>query len=169
MRHVSKVVWGAIGTVAMVLMASATASAQVTATANITATATVAARARITLTGTINFPDTDPATASIDAAGLSVQVQARTTTSGAVNLTVIAGGDFVATGGTIPIANLSWSTTGAAGFLASGTMSSTTAQNVGAWTGPGARNGSQTYHLVNDWAYSPGNYSVTLTYTLTAP
>ena len=29
--------------------------------------------------------------------------------------------------------------------------------------------GSQTYSLVNSWAYVPGTYDLTLTYTLTPP
>ena len=70
---------------------------------------------------------------------------------------------------TIPIGNMTWATTGVAGFNATGTMN-TTAQPVGNWTGPGARTGSQTYTLLNDWAFmSPANYTVTLTYTLTSP
>ena len=85
-----------------------------------------------------------------------------------VSLTVQAGGDFVSGGDSIAIANLSWATAGA-GFNAAGTMSSAAAVPVGNWTGPGAHNGTQTYTLVNDWAYAPGSYSVTLTYTLTTP
>ena len=34
---------------------------------------------------------------------------------------------------------------------------------------PGTHNGTQTYTLVNSWNYVTGNYTTTLTYTLTAP
>jgi hypothetical protein len=168
MRNPSKALWGGVAAAA-VLLWSGPAFAQASASANINATVTVAARARITLTGAIAFPDMDPATnATINAAPLDVQVQARTAPGGSVTLTVLAGGDFVDSGGaSIPVTNLSWTSTGA-GFVP-GTMSQATAQNVGTWSGPGARSGQQTYTLVNSWNYVPGNYAVTLTYTLTAP
>jgi hypothetical protein len=66
----------------------------------------------------------------------------------------------------IPIGNLSWTVTGS-GFAAG--TAATTDVSVGSWTGPGTRNGTQTYELVNSWAYATGSYTVTLTYTLTAP
>ena len=156
-------------TAAVVLLSSSSAYAQL-ATQNINATAVVAARGRITLTGAINFPDMDPfTTPSINAAGLGVQAFARVAVGAGVSLTVQAGGDFLSGTAAIPIANLTWATAGGAGFNATGTMSSTAAQPVGNWTGPGAHNATQTYSLVNDWAYAPGNYVVTLTYTLTSP
>jgi hypothetical protein len=138
-------------------------------TEQITATAVVAARGRITLTGAINFPDTDPVgNPTINANPLTVDALARVAAGAGVSLTVVAGGNFVSGTDSIPIGNLSWATTGT-GFNATGTMSSATAQPVGNWTGSGARTGTQTYTLVNDWAYAPGNYSVQLTYTLTTP
>jgi hypothetical protein len=163
-----KAVWSLVSATAMVLVFSTSAFAQLD-TETINATAVVAARGRITLTGTINFPDTDPFTnPTINAAPLGVQALARVAVGAGVSLTVQAGGNFVSGTDAIPIANLTWATAGP-GYTATGTMSSATAQSVGAWTGPGARNGTQTYTLVNDWAYAPGNYSVTLTYTLTTP
>jgi hypothetical protein len=163
-----KAVWSVVSAAAMLCMFSTSAYAQLD-TETINATAVVAARGRITLTGTINFPDTDPFTnPTINAAPLGVQALARVGVGAGVSLTVQAGGNFVSGTDSIPIGNLSWTSTGT-GYSATGTMSSATAQAVGAWTGPGARNGSQAYSLVNDWAYAPGNYSVTLTYTLTTP
>lgn len=163
-----KAVWSAAAALALIFGASTPAYAQLD-TETINATAIVAARGRITLTGTINFPDTDPfLSPSINAAALSVQALARVAPAAGVSLTVQAGGNFVSGADQIPIGNLSWTAAGA-GFTGTGTMSSATAQSVGAWTGPGAHNGSQVYSLVNDWAYAPGNYSVTLTYTLTTP
>jgi hypothetical protein len=163
-----RAVWRAIGAVAMLGVCSMPAYAQLD-TETINATAVVSARGRITLTGAINFPDTDPFTnPTIDSAALSVQTLARVGVGAGVSLTVQAGGNFVSGTDNIPIANLSWAATGT-GYTGTGTMSSASAQSVGNWTGPGARNGSQTYTLVNDWAYAPGTYSVTLTYTLTTP
>ena len=155
-------------TAAVVLLSSSSAYAQL-ATANIGATAVVGARGRITLTGVINFADTDPFTnPTINAAPLSVQALARVAVGAGVSLTVQAGGNFVSGSDSFAINNLTWATA-CAGYTATGTMSSATAQPVGSWTGPGAHNGTQTYTLVNDWAYAPGTYSVTLTYTLTSP
>lgn len=167
MRKVSKAVWSGIATAAAVLAFSAPVAAQVTATQNVTATANVAARARLTVTGTVSFADADPTTnPTVSAAALDIDVQARTSPAGSVTLTVQAGGDFTSGTDTIAINNLSWTATGT-GFVG-GTMA-TTAQNVGSWTGPAARNGTQTYTLVNSWNYAPGTYTTTLTYTLTAP
>ncbi len=152
---------------AVILLTSSSAYAQL-ATANISATAAVLARGRITLTGTIDFPDTDPfLQATINANPLTVQALARVAPGASVSLTVQAGGNFVSGTDVIAINNLTWTGAGA-GFAGTGTMN-TTAQPVGNWSGPGANNGSQTYSLVNNWAYAPGNYSVTLTYTLTTP
>ena len=82
-------------TAAVVLLSSSSAYAQL-ATQPITATAVVAARGRITLTGTINFADTDPFTnPTIDAAALWVQALARVAVGAGVSLTVQAGGNFV--------------------------------------------------------------------------
>ena len=163
-----KAVWSAVSAGVMVFVFSSSAYAQLD-TETINATAVVAARGRITLTGAINFADTDPFTnPTINAAPLSVQALARVGVGAGVSLTVQAGGNFVSGTDSIPIGNLSWTSTGA-GYTATGTMSSAAAQSVGGWTGPGAHNGTQTYTLVNDWAYAPGSYSVTLTYTLTTP
>lgn len=163
-----KTLWQVGLSSAVMLLISSSAFAQL-ATQNINATAVVAARGRISLTGAVAFADADPfVSPTISAAGLTVQALARVAAGSGVSLTVQAGGDFVSAGDSIPIGNLTWATAGA-GYNAAGTMSSATAQPVGSWTGPGAHNGTQTYTLVNDWAYAPGNYSVTLTYTLSTP
>lgn len=155
---------------AFVLVGAADAAAQNVANANVTATATVAGRARLDISANaIAFADSDPTSVPTIPANaiLNIDVHARTAPGNNVSLTVQAGGDFVSGGGdTIGIAALSWTATGA-GF-ANGTAA-TTAVSVGSWTGPGARNGTQTYLLANSWSYAPGTYTVTLTYTLTAP
>ena len=72
-----KAVWSAAAAIALLCVGSTPAYAQLD-TEQITATAVVAARGRITLTGTINFPDTDPfLSANINAAPLAVQALAR--------------------------------------------------------------------------------------------
>ena len=165
-----KAVWsGVVGSAVLTFGLYSTAvQAQQVATANVTATATVAAKARLDVTGAVVFADADPeTTAVIDAAPINVTVKARTGPTETVTLTVVADGDFEnADSQIIPIANLSW-LAGGTGFVAG--TASTAAVSVGSWTGPGTRNGTQTYRLVNSWAYAPGSYSVELTYTLTAP
>jgi hypothetical protein len=155
---------------AFVLIGAVDAAAQNTANANVTATVTVNGRARLDVSATdVAFADADPtATPSIQAdVTLDILAQVRTTPASAVTLTVQAGGDFTAAGGaTIAINNLTWTTTGAG--YAGGTAAAS-AVSLGTWTGPGARNGSQTYFLANSWAYAPGTYTTTLSYTLTAP
>lgn len=155
------------GAAAFVLLSS-TVSAQQTATASLTATANVAPKARLDVTGSVAFADADPdVTPILSAAALNISVKARTGNAETVTLTVAADGDFEEPGGaSIGIANLTWLVSGT-GFAAG--TAATTDVTLGTWTGSGNRNGTQTYRLANSWAYETGNYSVTLTYTLTAP
>ena len=159
----------ALSTAAAVLLMSSSAYAQASATASVTVTVNVAARARLTLSSTsITFPDSDPDTVTtLTAPALSVGVGARTGPASNVTLTVLATGNLVSGSDSIAINNLAWSV-GGAGF-APGASSSTTAQSVGTWLGPGARSGTQTYSLPNSWTYAVGTYTTTLNYTLTAP
>jgi hypothetical protein len=168
-RVMRKAVWSAIATVGAVVLFSTSAYAQTTATGSVTVTVNVNARARLTLgAAAITFADADPDTQpTMNATPLSVSVGARTAPTGNVTLTVVATGDLASGTDTIGIGNLTWSATGT-GFVA-GTSNSTTAQSVGAWTGPGNRNGTQTYSLPNSWAYATGTYTTTLNYTLTVP
>jgi hypothetical protein len=153
---------------AFVTIAAADAAAQ-TVTQNVVATATVLGRARLDITGAVAFADADPETTpNIASAPLNLAVRVRTAPATIYTLTVQADGDFVGASGSIPIGNLSWTTGGPGGYLG-GTASSAAAVPLGNWTGPGAQIGTQTYSLVNSWAYAPGNYTVTLTYTLTVP
>jgi hypothetical protein len=137
----------------------------------LTINATVAARAKLVLAPTvINFPDADPdVTPSIAATENSVNVlsNVRTSSAGNATLTCQANGDLASGGDAIPITNVTWTATGA-GYVA-GTMNSGTAQSVGSWTGSGAYTGSLDFFLANSWAYNIGNYTQTVTYTLTAP
>ena len=157
---------GVLALVALPVAVNAASDNQV-----LTINATVAARAKLVLAPTvINFPDADPdVTPSIAATENSVNVLSNVRTSGAgvSTLTCQAAGDLISGGDVIPISNVTWTSTGP-GYLA-GTMSSAAAQNVGSWAGSGAYVGTFDYFLANSWAYNVGNYSQTVTYTLTAP
>jgi hypothetical protein len=141
-----------------------------TDTQTLTVNAQVLAKAKLTLSvAAINFSDADPDVTPAVAATenpVSVTVKAHTGSGSTVTLTVKADGDLQATGGTIPITNVSWTASGA-GFVG-GTMD-TTAVAAGSWTGPGQYSGQFRFFLANNWSYQPGNYSQTVVYTLTAP
>jgi hypothetical protein len=145
-----------------------------TDTKPVTVSATVSAIAKLTISsGTLTFPNTDPDTTPIAATegALSITAKARTSASGAVTLTVVSNDDLKSGAtDTIAISNITWTASGT-GFVA-GTMNKTTPQTVGSWTGSSTNagfTGTQTYSMVNSWAYATGNYSAALTYTLTAP
>jgi hypothetical protein len=142
-----------------------------TDTKTLTVNATVNAVAGLSFgTTSLNFASADPGASSSIAATenpVSVTVNARTSTTGSVTLTVLAGGDLVSGSDTIGINNVSWTATGS-GFVA-GTMNKTTAQSAGSWSGSGIRTGSFSYALANSWSYASGAYTASVTYTLTAP
>lgn len=137
------------------------------ATNNLTVTAQVNARASIGLNPfSIAFADADPdAFPNLSAPVITVNARIRAGAAQSITLTVESAAPLTSGTDTIPMANLSWTVTGS-GYVA-GTMN-TTPVNLGTWTGPGNRQGTQTYRLVNDWAYAPGNYSMTVVYTLSA-
>jgi hypothetical protein len=133
--------------------------------------APLASSAQLSITpSSLNFPNADPDTVpSIPAIGNPVTVTANAQTSGnkTVTLSVIANGDLISGSNNIPISNVTW-TANPSGFRA-GTMSKTTPQTAGSWTGSGNRTGTFSYFLKNSWSYTTGNYTQTVTYTLTAP
>ena len=158
-------------TAAVVLLSSSAAYAQAVANANLTVTVNVASRARLTLGALgITFADADPDLTPILSAGpVAVNVGARTAPGSTVTLTVLATGNLVSGSDVITIDQLTWTVGGpSAGFVA-GTSNATVAQSVGSWTGPGTRNGTQTFALPNSWAYAPGSYNSALNYTLSVP
>ncbi|HUL31799.1 MAG TPA: hypothetical protein VLZ03_15225 [Thermodesulfobacteriota bacterium] len=143
-----------------------------TTTAPLTISATVSSTAKLTLgVASIAFPNADPdITPSIAATQnpVSVTANAKTTTNGAVTLTVVTGGDLTDAGtDVIAIGNVTWTVTGT-GFVA-GTMNKTAAQSAGGWTGSGSRAGTFSYNLANSWSYPTGSYTATATYTLSCP
>jgi hypothetical protein len=118
----------------------------------------------------LSFPDADPDSVPSIAANvnpLSVTSSSRTGSSLTTVLTCRANGDLISGTRSIPIGNVTWQSTGS-GYVP-GTMNRTTSQTAGTWTGPGKRVGSFGYFLANSWSYAVGNYSTTMTYTLTAP
>lgn len=142
-----------------------------TNTATVTVNSTVAARASLVFgSTTVAFPDADPSSVSSIAAtqnAISVTASVRTGGASVATLQVLAGGDLTSGSDTIGINNVTWTATGS-GFVA-GTMNKSGAQTAGSWTGPGQRAGTFSYFLANSWSYATGNYTASVTYTLTAP
>jgi hypothetical protein len=118
---------------------------------------------------TLSFADADPdALAQIPASGGPITITAKARAAqGQVVMTVLASGNPRSGVDTLPADAFTWTATGT-GFVG-GTVSATTPQVVGSWTGSGVRVGSQTFLFRNSWSYPAGVYSMTLTYTLTTP
>lgn len=155
-------------TLAAVLLAFATASASAQVTQTLTINAAVNARASLTLSvGSVSFADADPdVTPNITAsAAVSVTAKSRTAQGNAVTLTVSAPDLTEVGGGTIAASQFSWA---ANGDLSGGTLSNAAVTLVSS-TNSGQRTGDMTFVLVNSWTYATGNYSTTVTYTLSAP
>jgi hypothetical protein len=166
-RQMKKAVWSAIAVAAFIGIASP-ASAQ-SATANINATVNVSNRATLTISGDVVFADADPDTVpTMTAPSITVNARARVAPTQALEVTVQAADAFFDPGtDTIAVADLDWTATGSA--FVGGTMSSVSAVQVAAWTGPANQTGTQTYTLPNLWTYVPGTHTVVLTYTLATP
>ncbi len=159
--------------VAILLFAGAVAFAA-TDSKNLTISVTVANTAKLTLSAaTVSFADADPDVTNpiVSADVITIDAKAKTGAASSVTLTCKANTNLADGGNSIGIANVTWAgaDTIGTGFNATGTMSTTADQPVGTWTGSGARQGTQTYSLVNSWGYVPGSYSAVVVYTLTAP
>jgi hypothetical protein len=121
-------------------------------------------------TNTVTFPNMNPDEVKQVSAlqgDIKVTVKARTGSSSPVTLNLIADSDLVSGPDIIPAQNVIWQASGQ-GFL-SGTLSKTTVQTAGSWTGSGIRQGAFRYYLNNSWNYQRGEYQVTITYSLTTP
>ena len=166
-----KAVWSAAAAAAILMYSTSAYAQAVNLTQTLTATATVGNQAKLTVSGSISFPDTDPdVPGAIPNSGgpVSIAAKARVAPTTPVTLTVVADKThFDDPGTTIPVGALKWTSSGGV-FNGTGTMANA-AQSVGFWTGPANHSGTQTYTLDNSWAYAPGTYSVTLTYTLSTP
>jgi len=133
----------------------------------------LATSASLTLgTNTITFPNADPGTTpKIACSQNPVTVVCRVTgaKNSNVSLSVIANGNLVSGSNSIPITQVTWTTTGP-GYVA-GTMN-TTAVTAGNWPnahGTETYNGTFSYFLANSWNYATGTYTASVTYTLLAP
>jgi hypothetical protein len=121
--------------------------------------------------GSVQF-DTDaydPATVlPVEATPLTVTTKARVPGNTRIVLTVQAGGPFVSASSTIPANRLSWTTSGP-GFQAGGSANPNAARMVGSWRGSGVWTGTQIYTFEDSWTYAVGVYTMTMTYTVSAP
>ena len=164
-----------IFSVALLLMTGSAFAAS--DTKNLTVTANVGSTAKLTLGATtLTFPDSDPDNTPLITAtegAINVTAKAKTAAGSSVALEVRSSGGssgnlISGSGDTIPIGNLRWQGTGT-GFVGGPTNVSNTNQLAGSWNQSGNYSGTQTFSLVNSWAYAVGTYTATITYTLTSP
>jgi hypothetical protein len=139
--------------------------------ANATLSAPLASLARLSLsTNTLTFPDADPDLVPQVPAlqgPVTITAKARAPQGGVVTLTVRASDDLRSGITVLPATLVTWTASGA-GFV-SGTVSSSSAQLVATWTGPGVHTGTQSYAFENRWTHPTGTYTLTLVYTISVP
>jgi hypothetical protein len=118
---------------------------------------------------TITFPSNDPDTVPVIAAApIRVSYVAQGSTANPWTITVRAEGDLTSGASTIPISNVSWQATPSPPFR-NGTLS-TVAQTLATGTGViNIERGDVTFRFVNSWNYTVGNYTQTVTFTLSSP
>jgi hypothetical protein len=127
-------------------------------------------QARITFSSTsVLFPDADPGTTPLvpGVPGITINARARVPRNSQVTLTVQSTDDLRSGVTVLPAALITWTSTGS-GF-SGGTLSRTTPQLVGRWTGSGVRTGTQSFRFENQWTHPVGVYSATLVYTIASP
>ena len=122
---------------------------------------------------TITFPSANPdTTPTISAAPITVSVRVRQLLPilGQWHLSILANGDLVSGGSTIPLTTITWTATPAPPFQ-NGAMSRTTAQRMagGSANVNPELDGSVTFKLVNAWTYTAGTYTQTVVFTLSSP
>lgn len=98
---------------------------------------------------------------------VTITAKARTGSSSTVTLTFLASGDLKSSKQTIPISRVTWTATG--NGYRNGTMSKTSAQTVGTWTGSGGYAGTLSFFLDTHVSQDAGTYTSSGTFTLTAP
>lgn len=121
-------------------------------------------------TSSVTFPDADPgATPFVPSvpAEVTISARARVPRNTQITLTLQSTDDLRSGVTLLPASLITWTVTGA-GF-AGGTLSRTTPQLVGRWTGSGVRTGTQNFRFENRWTHPTGIYSATLVYTLSSP
>jgi len=158
-----------LGLAALLVVAAPAAAQQGTRTA--TLSASVDSLAKLSLSAlTISFPDADPDTVpQVPSSGgpITLVARARAGPGAQVTLTVTASDDLRSGTNVIPASAVTWAATG--GGFADGALAAGVAQTVGAWGNAGLHTGTLTFHLANAWTYAAGQYSMTLTCTLSAP
>jgi hypothetical protein len=153
------------------LLAAATPAAAQQGTRTATLSASVNSLAKLSLSAlTISFPDADPDTVpQVPASGgpITVTARGRTGPGAQVKLSVTAADDLRSGTQVIPASAVTWAATGN-GFV-NGALAAGVAQTVGVWGNSGQHTGTLTFRLANAWTYSAGQYSMTLSFTLSAP
>lgn len=118
---------------------------------------------------TFSFASADPDTSpTISSGTITVNYRVRNNAAGTWQITLLANGDFVSGGATIPISNVSWT---ASSPFVNGTLSNSVAQTLGSGSGnvDPAQQDTVVFILANSWSYSVGVYTQTVRITLTAP
>lgn len=136
-------------------------------------TATVARAQRVDLTITpaaFTFPSADPDVAPVvNSPALTIRYRVQQNQGAQWRITVVANGDLVSGGASIPVTNVTWTATPAPPFQ-NGTMNSTVEQLVASDAGNSpSRSGTITFFLVNSWNYAAGVYSQSFVFTISAP
>ncbi len=118
----------------------------------------------------ITFPNANPGAVPMVPANenpVAVTANVQIEEGSTATLTVLAGGDLISGNDKIAINTVSWTATG--GGLLPGIMNKVTPVLAGSWTSPGEYTGAFSFFMANSWSYATGNYSQTVTYTVTAP
>lgn len=110
----------------------------------------------------LHFQATNPGTQpTVPAAENPVAVSVSYSGTSHWALSVLADGDLLSTGSSIPISQVRWTANGAA--FNSGTLSKTSSQVVG--TGDVSATGSLSFFLADNWSFAAGSYAQTITFT----
>jgi hypothetical protein len=118
---------------------------------------------------TISFPSSDPDTVPVIAAApIRVSYIAQGSRANPWTITIRADGPSLVSGAsTIPVSNISWTSTPNPPFR-NGTLS-TVAQILATGSGINVDRGDVTFRFTNSWNYTVGTYTQTITFTLSSP
>jgi hypothetical protein len=123
-------------------------------------------------TASISFPDANPElvpqiVSTPTPVSVTIQVAGN---PGAWQLTVAATGDLQSGADTIPVGNISWTSSVGAPWLP-GSLAVVPPQTVAAGTGnlTPAQTSNLTFRIANLWTFAAGVYTTTATFTLFAP
>jgi hypothetical protein len=163
--------WRLTGLICALVLFQAEGSLAASANQTLNLSAQVNSRAKIVLNvGAINFVDfrsdnLDNLPANENP--VAITANAKTGNNSTITLTFLASDDLRSPTRTIPISCVTWTATGA-GYQ-SGTMSKTSAQTVGTWTGPGSYAGALSFFFDTKVPQAADSYTSSGTFTLTAP